>query len=267
MKLKIIIRFILLIVVVAFLTSCTNTSVSFPKSHDELRSFVGEPYKDYIIISEDRGILTLEEENMISHSLIFFKEKKVSEIPLFADEFSVNTIITPNHLVLETNGHNRNNFHQNFPELYDLIIDADLSCEVLKREYWHSLSDTVEVENGKKGDLSNILITIDAIQFQFSPSVGDEVNFYAAYTDVPATKVTSNNDQEITIRFENSKTDISIDLLEDTLTYNEFLEGVDWYQDGEALVIQLKIVKTSTEYNISKSSPERERPYVKIEFN
>ncbi len=241
-------------------------SNTFPKSHEDVENFIGESFKNYIKISDDKGILTTDENNIISSSMIFFNEKKISIIPLLANEFSVHSIISPNHLVLETDGHNRNNSRQSFPELYDLIIDADLNCEVIKSDYWHSLSDIVEIKNGKKGDLSNILITFDGIQFQFSPSKDDEVNFYAAYTDVPATKVISNNDKEITIRIGNSRTDLILDLLESSLTNNEWIEGVEWNQDGDALVVHVKFAKTNIEYNISKSSPDIERPYVSIVF-
>lgn len=264
MKLKTWLSIMSLFFVVALLTSCTEKSNSFPKSHEDVENFIGESFKNYFIISDDKGILTTDEDNLISNSVIFFKEERISIIPLFVNEFSVKSIVSPNHLVLETDGHNRNNSRQSFPELYDLIIDADLNCEVLKSEYWHSMSDTVEIENGKKGDLSNILITFDGIQFQFSPSKDDEVNFYAAYTDVPATQVIPNNNKEIAIRFENSRTDITIDLLEGSLVNNEWVESVDWHQDGEALVVQVKFARSNIEYNISKSSPDVERPYVNI---
>lgn len=266
MKLKTLLSAMSLVFAIVLLTSCTEKTKTFPKSHEDVENFIGESFRNYIIISDDSGILTTEEDNLISNSMIFFNKKKISIIPLLANDFSVHSIVSPNHLVLETDGHNRNNSRQSFPELYDLIIDADLNCEVLKSDYWHSLSDIIEIKNGKKGDLSNILITFDGIQFQFSPSKDDEVNFYAAYTDVPATKVISNNDKEITIRFENSRTDLTIDLLESSLTNNEWIEGVDWNQDGDALVVHVKFAKTNIEYNISKSSPDIERPYLNIVF-
>jgi hypothetical protein len=266
MKLKTLFGVMALIFAIVLLTSCTEKTNAFPKSHEDVENFIGESFKNYIKISDDKGILTTEKDNIISNSMIFFNEKKISVIPLLANEFNVHSIVSPNHLVLETDGHNRNNSRQSYPELYDLIIDSDSNCEVLKSEYWHSLSDIVEINNGKKGDLSNILITFDGIQFQFSPSKDDEANFYAAYTDVPATNVISNNDKEITIRFKNSTTELSLDQLECSLTNNEWIKGVEWNQDGDALVVHVKFAKTNIEYNISKSSPDIERPYVNIVF-
>jgi len=236
-----------------------------PKNIEEVGNYYGDQLIEYFEIASHGVLVKYHDDLGDWHHVVNFDEGKTYQLPIIAGEVSLEKVINENEFLLLADGKNQLNSYQEFPYLLHAIKGSTNEYSVVRADQWRQIGESIEPVPGKTGSIRDIATSFDGLQIMFQPKVGDEVNFYAAYTDIPTTEINFDGNNSLLIKFTDASMaeDINLGFLNSNHLY---IQDIQLSQADDGVLLTLVLSDEAKEYFIFKKSLDQETPIFDIRF-
>jgi hypothetical protein len=258
-KKYLIVLFILLIILVVFIRENTI------KHNKEIFKSNIPNLSNYKELTDNICFYSISNEFGVVYKLGFFSDGHTITIPVQTNQLSFLNIISSKHFQFESDGSNSMFERNDFPVIYDVILNDDYTnLEISKVNKYFDRTDIIACESSKDGTIDRILYLSDGLKIYFSPLLGNEANFYAAYTDVPSTNIEF-DDKYLKINLANTNIKEKYSL-ENKYDYSNNIKQITLNKTGESSQIIIEVSESVNYFQLDKSLADENEPYLYIKF-
>lgn len=255
--------------------STTSNIKTYKLTSEEIKKkYTDTKVKSIQNIGEDFILVESQQDTLANKFDIYnLGTGEMNTLPTMPDFVTLEKLVNEDYFIFLDSGKNSEGPFGNFPHLLSCIrvkndTNKDNDFITLYGDKYFSLDYSMQA--GSKGSelMSDLNVTFDGLEVLFEPIKGNELEFYADFTDIPTTKTSFNKDlKQIVFEIGTNQLSKKLDGMKKVIVdNNQFISSYEITQKDNKIYLSVNVSDSAKTYMAKIKRLPNQLPYFTVVF-